>query len=175
VDRQALYEQFVQDLIANQDRLYTFILALLADSDRAEEVLQETNVVLCRKLDEYAEVENFVAWAYRVARFQVMAYRKRRFRDRHVFDDELVDMLAYDALDLTPDVDDRRRALQKCLSSLHERQRNLVLRRYAPGGSVKQIAAESGRSVGVVSQTLYRIRAILANCIDRALAEGLSG
>ena len=37
------------------------------------------------------------------------------------------------------------------------------------GNSVQALAEELGRTIGSVSQTLYRIRAKLAKCVKRAL------
>ncbi|MDF1745393.1 MAG: sigma factor, partial [Gimesia sp.] len=43
-------EQFVQQLTENQNRLYGYVYSLLGDHSRAEDVLQETNLVLWRKI-----------------------------------------------------------------------------------------------------------------------------
>ena len=64
----------------------------------------------------------------------------------------------------------RAAALQACLAKLPEAQRELVERRYAPGGSVQRIAERDGKSVGAISQTLYRLREALRNCVQQTLA-----
>jgi RNA polymerase sigma-70 factor (ECF subfamily) len=64
---------------------------MLADAD---DILQETNLVLWSKQDEFTPGTDFRVWAFRVARYQVMAYRKRQSLDRLVFGDELIDRLA---------------------------------------------------------------------------------
>ncbi|MFN7134755.1 MAG: guanylate kinase, partial [Myxococcales bacterium] len=48
----------------------------------SEEVIQETNLVLWREFDRFQEGTNFAAWACRVALNQVLAWRKKRQRDR---------------------------------------------------------------------------------------------
>ena len=55
---------------------------------------------------------------------------------------------------------DRNKALKSCLQKLSESQRKLVEERYKPGASVQKIAADQGRTVGAISQTLYRIRPV---------------
>ncbi len=164
------YENFVQKLIACQDMLYAYILSLVPKADAADEVLQETNLVLCRKMDESAKVVDFDAWARRIAHFQVLALLKRRQRDRHVFDEDLVGLLATEADTITTDaIDQRRHALRTCLARLAEPSRQMILKRYAPGNSVAAIAEELGRPTGSVYQALYRIRTTLMNCVKRAL------
>jgi RNA polymerase sigma-70 factor (ECF subfamily) len=52
---------------------------------------------------------------------------------------------------------------------LSDSHRRLVEERYKPGASVQKIAADQGRTVGAVSQTLYRIRHNLMLCVEKTL------
>ncbi|MCE9545912.1 MAG: RNA polymerase subunit sigma-70 [Planctomycetia bacterium] len=164
-------ERFVHDLIAVQARLYAYILSLVLDRNVADEVLQNTNVVLCRKAAEYASLGNFPAWACGVARFEVLAHRKLKGRTPLMFDAELLDCLAEEATQATAGVTNQQRALADCLDELSGKQRDLILDRYRPGGSVKELASKMSRPVGSISQTLYRIRNLLLECIERRLKE----
>lgn len=164
-------ERFVQQLIGCQTRVYTYILSLLGDRDLADEVLQETNLVLWRKADEFEPGTEFGAWACTVARYQVLAQRQKLARDKLVFDDDVLDLVAERAAQRLADVPARQRALRRCLSTLSEDQRKMLLARYAEDGSVARIADELGRSAPSVSQTLYRVRQLLVKCIERRLAE----
>ena len=160
----------VQQLIVCQDRLYAFILSLLADPVAAEDVLQETNLAATERLSETTNIEDFTAWLFGVARRQVQEYRRRQGRERLTFSDELLYLLADEAAATTADISLRQQALRGCLADLPSQQRELILRRYSPGASVQRLAAELQRTVGVVSQTLYRIRESLLRCIEGKLA-----
>ena len=46
-------EQFVRHLTENQNRLYGYVYSLLGDHSRAADVVQETNLVLWRKVGEF--------------------------------------------------------------------------------------------------------------------------
>jgi RNA polymerase sigma-70 factor (ECF subfamily) len=162
------HEQFVQDTIACQGALYAFILSLTADPHLADEVLQETNVALLRKEQDFQPGTNFRAWACSLAFYQVLANRKTKQRSRLVFDDELLQTLAAQAQQLAEKQEARRRALRACLAKLSPRQVELLQRRYA-GDSVARLATESRRSVGSISQTLYRLRHLLKDCIEKHL------
>jgi RNA polymerase sigma-70 factor (ECF subfamily) len=165
-------ERFVQHLIECQPRVYAYVLALLADADLADEVVSETNLVLWRKADEFVEGTDFGAWACTIARYQVLAARQKLARDKVVFDDDVLASIAQAAPERTVDLDDRRRALRHCLRSLSLDQQQLIQARYAGDGSVQSLAARLGRSVGSISQTLYRLRNLLLECIQRRLTEG---
>jgi RNA polymerase sigma-70 factor (ECF subfamily) len=160
----------VHDLIVCQDRLYAYISALLGDPGAAEDVLQETNLAATARLDEAADIADFTAWLFGVARHQVQSHRRRQSRERLRFSDDLLALLADELPAAISDVSERQLALRGCLSNLPHQQRELILRRYAPGQTVQRLAAEAERSVGVVSQTLYRIRIALLHCIEGKLA-----
>jgi RNA polymerase sigma-70 factor (ECF subfamily) len=165
-----LSEPFVRVLLANQGRIYAYITSLLGDPPLAEELLQETNVVLCRQADQFESINDFAAWACRIAYFEVMTFRKREQRDRHMFDDRVLLLVAEEANSQVEEFERRHRALSQCLSELSEQQRKMIMERYGRTGSVRAIAEEYGRSPGSISQTLYRIRTALLKCIERRLA-----
>jgi len=167
---QTLPEPFVRTLLANQGNLHVYIASLLGNPQQAEEVLQETNVVLCRQADQFPTIANFTAWAFRIAYFQVLTYRKQHQRDRHTFDDQLLDLVAEAAGSQSDDFESRLGALAECLGQLPESPRNMILRRYQSDGSLETLSREYGRSVGAVKQTMYRIRAALRQCVQRRLA-----
>lgn len=163
-------ENLVQQLILCQDRLYAYVLALLGNPVAAEDVLQETNLAATQRLGEAADIADFTGWLFGVARNQVLTYRRQQARERLRFSDDLLDLLADELPVATIDLTDRQQALRGCLADLPSEQRELILRRYGPGESVQRLAAELKRTVGVVSQTLYRIRIALLQCIHGKLA-----
>ncbi len=161
---------YVQLMIRCQSRLYAFILSLLGDADQANDVMQETNIVLWQKADEFQLGTNFMAWVFRIARFQVMAYRQRKGRDRLLFDDETVAAVADDLESL--EEDDRLMVLADCLDLLPENGRELIERRYTEGASVKGIAEELDETANRIAVRLHRLRVTLMKCIQRELPKG---
>ena len=69
-----------------------------------------------------------------------------------------------------PLFDPRRTALAACLQKLKPPQRDLVMRRYEPDGSVNAMAAAAGITPKAVSDRLRRIRDALLDCVNRAIA-----
>jgi len=170
-------EEFVHLLTEAQGRVYGYIVTLIPDRSRARDLLQETNITLWRKAEDFEEGTNFNAWACRVAYFHVLAFRRKMAREKLVFNDEILDYLAErnDQRIAEEGALERSRALHNCLQKLPEHHRKLVEARYQPGASVQKIAAEQRRTVGSVSQTLYRIRHNLMVCIEKTLASGQAG
>ena len=166
-----LTEDFVARLTGCQSRLYAYIATLEPRGGAANDILQETNVVLCRRAAEYDTKQDFVGWACRVAYFQVLAHRRDVGREsqRLVFDDGLIERLAGVAAELSPGHDRRRSALRTCIDKLPDQQRDLLTRRYEHGRSIQDVAASLGRPVGSITQTLHRIRKALLACVQRAI------
>ena len=86
--RAALSEEFVARIAGAQRPLYAYVRSLVGPWAEPDEILQEVNLVLVRKADEFDGRGKFLTWACRVAYFQVLAYLKRRQRDKHVYLDE---------------------------------------------------------------------------------------
>jgi RNA polymerase sigma-70 factor, ECF subfamily len=168
-------DEFVRLLGQNQRRVFLYVLSLVPVWADAEEVVQETNVVLWREFGQFAAGTNFSAWACKVAFHQVLAFRKRRQRDRHTFDDDVLGRLGAEAEDIGDELEDRGQALAGCLQRLPAPQRELVRLRYNEGQSVEVIAAAQRRTVDAVYRALSRVRQLLHECITRRLErEGLA-
>lgn len=162
---------FLSRVSRAQRSLYAFILTLVRQPADAEDVLQETNLVLWQKAVEFDATRDFLPWALRIAQLQAMAHLKRQKRTPLTFDEPLLNVLAQEAIVEAEELDLRRHALAGCLEKLPDRQRELVARRYEPGGSVNELARRLGKTPKAISETLRRIRRALLECIERTVAQ----
>lgn len=162
--------EFLLLLTSHQSTLYASISALLGGVEGAQDVLQETNVILLQKAGEYDPARGFVPWAVTFARFQALAWRQRQSRDRLVLDDALFAAVA-DRLAIEPVAPNRRLdAIEGCLQKLLPDWRSLIDARYVHGESVTDMARRLGCSVNAMSVTLFRIRQTLLDCVNATLA-----
>jgi RNA polymerase sigma-70 factor (ECF subfamily) len=160
---------FVERLTQAQSALYGCVHAMMGGSQDVADVMQETNRALWRKWQQYDPARPFLTWAYRVAQFEVLVYRRRAARDRLIFDEELMGQIAEECARQTPAAGELW-ALERCLQKLPPEQRSLVEARYARGEMVQDIAQRVGKAANAVSALLYRIRGLLADCVARTLA-----
>ncbi len=162
-------ERFIQCLTDHQSRLFAYLVSLLGDIHEARNVLQETNLELWRKSSEFVVGTDFAAWSRAIAHFKVLAFLRDRKRDRHLFDEALLNQIAQRA---QPAEDDEtlRIALRRCLEALPEGLRSVVSRRYSAGLSIREIAERLGKTEGALKVTLSRARKQLMHCIERRLA-----
>jgi len=164
-------DDFVALLTRSQRKLHAYIFSLVWNPADADDILQETNIVLLKKAAEFDASRDFLPWALTIARFQTLAGLKRRQRLRFVFDEALASFLADEAAREDPVLEARRLALATCLQKLPTSHRDLLVRRYQPKAVVGEMAAALGLSLKTLSDRLRRIRAKLLDCITRTLAE----
>jgi len=162
---------FVTEFTRVQRQLHAFILTMVWNQIEADDVLQETNLVLWQKAADFDSSRDFLPWAMRFAQLQAMAWLKRRQRQRARFDDALAGLMADEAASEDQAFEARRMALATCLQKLSVEQRELVMRRYEPGASVNAIATEGETTPKAISDRLRRIRHALLLGIQKAIAQ----
>ena len=165
-DRQ---KQLVRLLTQNQRRIFSYIYTLAPDRHAAEDLLQETCMVICEKFPEFRTGTDFVAWACQIAYWEVRAAQQKYARSKVVFDQAVLEAVAETAAEMVPELGARHEALAKCLEKLHPRDRELVITRYEPGGGVEAAAQRTGRSVVAAYKALTRLRKLLQDCVTHQL------
>lgn len=163
-------EQFARLLGSCQRQVFLFALGMLHNTADAEEVLQETNLVLWRKFDQYEPGTDFSKWARQIAYFEVLKFRERRRPNEIVLAAETVELLAAESQRQADLADMRRAALENCLQKLRDEDRRLLMLRYQEAGTTGQAAKLLGRSVQGVRKSLHRIRLALLGCVERTMA-----
>ena len=165
---ESLKEEFVSLLTAEQQSLRYYLITLLGDYNAAENVLQETNIVIWRKSKEFIAGSSFSKWARKIAYWQALAYTRNKNRDRHVFSEELMQQIAARPF-LDTEVSEARLALRHCLSQLSPKNRDLIQRRYMSGDSTSTLASRIGGSVSALHVRIHRIRRALLGCIQKQM------
>jgi len=163
-------ESFVAELTDAQGRLAAYIRTLVPDHDRARDVLQETNLVLWRKADEFRPGTDFGAWACKVAYFQVLAHRRDAGRERLLFDDELVGQVAATAERRGELYEQRQRAMRGCLKKLDQRQRDALHAKYSQSLSIAEMSERFSSTAEAMKKLLFRARRALFTCIERTIS-----
>ena len=162
-------ERFVRLWTSAQPAVANYVHAVVRDRGIAEDVLQESAMVLFRRLPEYDGERPFIAWALGIARFQVMSARRDEARSLVDFDDEVLAQFTETWAELAPAVSERGVMLQRCMERLAARAGQVVRLRYFEDLNAEEIAQRLGTSGPAVRVTLQRIREQLRACIERRL------
>ena len=170
------HDQFLRLYVETEGSLRGFVRSLVPSLEDAKEVMQGTAAVLWRKFDQLDSPDNFRRWAFGVARFEALSYRRDKARDRHVFSEELVNQLAKEAEDEANSGELEEKALEKCITKLPEKHRTLIQQAYSKGTKIDKMAERAGRTPMSLYKALHRIRIALADCIREDLKneEGLA-
>lgn len=147
-----------------------FIMALLRDTMLAEDVLQETFLVVTAKAGSFQPGTNFVAWACTIARFKTLEALRRRPPPQHLRE-AVIEALAVDA----PVDDDREevlRHLERCMAELPASAREVILLRYFQALLPEEIGRRLSLKIDSVYVTLSRARRSLRHCVEAKLAQG---
>ena len=153
----------------HQRQIFAYIYTLVPDRHDAEDLLQETSLVICEKFEEFTPGTDFVAWACQIAWWRIRYSRQKFARSKVIFDDDVLESVAHTASTMREELDDRHEALAACLQKLAARDRELVLTRYEPGCGVAEAAERTGRSMDAAYKALNRLRKLLHDCVSNAI------
>ncbi len=169
------HDLFLRLFAESEAALRTFVRSLLPVREDASEVLQETIIVLWSKFSEFDRTRDFKAWAFGIARLKALSHFRDRKRDRHVFDDALVERLAEGAVRMEKRHLSHREALDRCLEKLPAGQRELVLAAYTKGARIEDLAIQRGQTPMSLYKLLHRTRQALLECVRRGQSEEVHG
>lgn len=165
------YELFVELFARNEGNLKAFVRSMLPTWHDADEVVQQVALVAWRKFDQFDPQSSFIKWVCVIARFEALAYRRKMARDRLVFSEDLISLMAEEGTEEMPQRHAENKALEKCLQKLPNKQREFVTLAYTPGITAKSISDKEGVRPGSFYMRLNRIRKQLLVCIQKTIQE----
>lgn len=168
-ESQALFLRLFQ---SSERELFRYVAALVPNIGDAEEIVQQTAVVLWSKFHQFDAERPFTPWACRFAINVVKQWLVCRKRWQSNLDDGLAEQLAARREELRPQFESRLRHLDACLEKLPMGQREVIEAYYFRRRSVEVIAEESQRSADAIYKMLQRIRLMLRQCIEHAALVG---
>ena len=163
-------ELLVRLLTRHQEEIFRFILSLHPHEEDARDVLQETSVALCRKIEEYDPKQPFLPWAFGFAYLEVLKQRERNQRGARLLSRELADRLVREREERQEILHARLQALEDCLQKLPPAERILLQQRYQGAANVEELVERCGTSRRTLFRSLQRIRRLLYDCISQRVA-----
>jgi len=173
-DEKEQHQRFLRAFTAHEPAIRAFVRRLVPTRADADDIMQEAAIVLWEKFGEFREGTEFRAWAFGVARFKVLSWRRDKGRDRLSLSEDVVELLAEETTRDEHRLDRQRAALETCAEKLAPEHRDLVLAAYQPDARIQEVAASSGRTVAGFYQWLHRMRRLLLECVQRELGKEAS-
>lgn len=153
-----------------------YLRVLVRDAHRAEDLFQETCLVVLRKIGEFDPSGDLGAWVRGIA-LNLARNALRKERHLHLMPSPHLAEAIERAHDGATEREDAETALRlehldDCMEEVDPRQRRLLELRYRGGASLREIARRTGRTEGAVQVALSRIRQFLLRCMDRKTTHG---
>lgn len=83
--------EIVALLTQHQSAIRFYVSSLLPGEARAADVAQQANLTIWDKRSDFKPGTNFKAWAFSIARYEVLNFRKKEARDARLqFSDEQI-------------------------------------------------------------------------------------
>ncbi|RYD38301.1 MAG: sigma-70 family RNA polymerase sigma factor [Verrucomicrobiaceae bacterium] len=166
-------EAFVSLLIANQNRIFRFLMTLVPRREDAEDLFQQTSITLWRSRRKYDPAAgDFTSWACAIAHNHVRNFRRKETTRRNILSGEIERMLIETRAVHSSLMDEWHRALGQCLQRLTPHQRTIVEDCYGGDGKIRDAAADRGRTPNALYKILRGIRSLLHDCIRKTVTGG---
>ena len=172
-------DELLKKAVSLRRLIVSYTYGIVGSFELAEDVYQETIVVICNKFDEFKAGTNERAWIMEIARRTALGMVTKSYRKReHGMSDEALAALASDE-QAHQDAEDvykasqQQRSLEQCIKKLSPKARQLINERYVEQKSCDEIAEETKRSVNSIYVTLTRVRKALRNCVQKIIPDGI--
>lgn len=161
-------ERFIRLFVRFESDLTSIVRTYLPDWNAVDEVLQESSLVMWRKIDELEKDEDFLRWGRVIVHFEVLKYRRKTVRDRHILSQNLVMKLIDESVhDEQSNVSQQTETVfLECLKEFSESNRELLLAAHKSRGAIKEIAAQIGCTVNSLYKKLTRLKVKLHDCVQ---------
>lgn len=158
-------------LLQNRSRLFGYIYSMLHNWADAEDVYQQTTVLLWEKFDEFETGSDFARWALKVAYFNVKNFQRVQGSRQRYFQGAVMEKLidSFEETGNSP-AEDRLLALIACIKKLSAKKRAILNQRYFEDLPVKELAESVGLQEGAMHTALSRIRKALFQCVNSRLS-----
>ena len=164
------HRKFLGQFTTHESAIHAYVRRLVPRREDALDVMQEVAIVLWKKYEELEGEGDFRRWAFGVARFEVLAWRRNiaRERERIILSEETIELMAGETETEADQLDLEREAiLQHCLSELKGNQRAAVKAMYSSESEGSELAERFGKTLTGFYQWIYRIRQKLSKCAQR--------
>lgn len=161
---------FLELLTTHERALSIYVHSLVPRDTAAEDILQQTKMLLWKHFDDFQVGTNFLAWARKTAFHQILTHRRQKKREHLPLDEVALKALGMAVTQLAGDVSLRQEALRTCLARLPKEHRQLVQLRYYEDLEIDQVAEKLRRTAGAVYRALSRVRMSLMECVERQIA-----
>lgn len=162
-------QQLAVDWSKIQPQVTAYLSSIVRDHHDTEDLLQRTAAAAAEKYSDYDQTRPFIGWVLGLARIEIMRYRQSRQRDRMVFSDDVMNLLAEANEESTQELMEMREYLEDCINKLQGKPRQIMEVFYLKQLSLLEISRKFNMKLNAVKVALHRARVALRNCMEKSL------
>lgn len=168
-------KEFASLLLQHQRKLTVLLRCLVFEKQAIPDLLQEVNVLLLDKEDEYDPEYDFFPWASMFARFVAKSYLRDQNRSKMRLDDQAINNLLCSSEQYLDgeEYEAQRQMLRSCVEKLPKKHKSIFDLHYAQKLKPSQIAGKLQKKPNAIRQILHRIRLVIIQCVEKAQADRL--
>jgi RNA polymerase sigma-70 factor (ECF subfamily) len=160
------HDRLMDLLLRHQSQIFGYIFAAVRNLDDAEEIYQETSLVLWRRFADFVPDTDFSRWACKTAKHKILHFQHDRRRNPLCLSDEALANLAEVQISRGPEsAKQQQEVLAECVDELPPTDRQTVDLCYGGHDSIKQVAERLQRSPQTLYNSISRIRRLLVDCV----------
>lgn len=165
---QSSSELFLSLFEADRKRLYAYIFAFVTNASAADDIFQETSMVLWREFEKFTPGTNFSKWANGIAFNRIREYRRANKKMMLGLSEEVLEALV-EVQTQEQEKEKRWQMLQTCRGDLPEHTQGLYEDFYVKNLKAQQIAEQSGRSIFAIRKSIHKLRKVLFDCVEQKM------
>ncbi len=160
--------QFTNALLGLSDKLHYYALSLTADSERADDLLQETFLKALTYREKFTQNTNFKAWIYTIMKNTFINDYRRKVKTKNTFEGSNNDfhlMFTKDKVYPAPDSFYSSKEITKSINALEDEYK-VPFTMFLEGYKYKEIAEQLDLPLGTVKSRIFFTRKKLEKALN---------
>jgi RNA polymerase sigma factor (sigma-70 family) len=152
--------QFTNALLGLSEKLHYYALSLTSDSERADDLLQETFLKALTYREKFTQNTNFKAWIYTIMKNTFINDYRRKVKTKNTFEGSNNDfhlMFTKDKVYPAPDSFYSSKEINKSIDELEDEYK-IPFTMFLEGYKYKEIAEELDLPLGTVKSRIFFTR-----------------
>nr|WP_268820356.1 sigma-70 family RNA polymerase sigma factor [Paraglaciecola sp. G1-23] len=162
--------QFGQLFEADKKRLYAYIHAFVSDHTIAEDIFQETSLILWQEFDKFEIGSKFSKWANVIAFYRINHHRNANKKYQLGLSDDFLQEFSQNISIIESNTNTQEQKwqdLEHCCALLSEPLRKVYQSFYIENLTAQDIATNTGRSLIAIRKVVHKVRKRLFDCIEQ--------
>ncbi|QDT66467.1 sigma-70 family RNA polymerase sigma factor [Calycomorphotria hydatis] len=153
-----------------RDSIHRVAYSVTGSYSDADDVVQESALVMWEKFHQFETGTNFHGWArVIVSRLAISNVKKRRIAGKLVLSDEALKRVSQVCRGADELLELRREKMSECFADLAEKDRSLIRECYGSNETIKSVAKRRNWNIQSIYTRLKRIKHSMQKCVDRRM------